>query len=138
MSKSVTPNLRKFARRLLSYELENGKSADAKDSAAFHVCEKLRGPLGKFLGLGGFRALLFRAQALASKEVPWLHAIEIKPDGSLEGLDELEGKFKASVVAEGEIILVAELLGLLITFIGAHLTLRLVQEIWPELDDLIF
>ena len=33
---------------------------------------------------------------------------------------------------EGGAILIAQLLGLLLTFIGEGITLRLVQDVWPE------
>lgn len=138
MSNSATPKLKQLARRLLAYEAAASKPADAQNSTAFHVCEKLRGPLGKLLGGGGFRALLSRAQALAGKEVPWLLALKLKADGSIEELDELEGKLKARVVAEGEVVLVAQLIGLLATFIGTELTQRFLNEIWPEMEDLTF
>ncbi len=134
----ATSKLKQFARRLLSLEMESSKPADVKNSAAFHVCEKLRVPLAKFMGTGGFRALLSRALALAGAEVLWLRTLQIKADGSFEGLDELEEKFKANAVAEGEVVLVARLLELLITFIGPELTLRVVRDIWPETDDLNF
>ena len=136
MSKSATPKLKQLARRLLAYELESGKPADAKDSAAFHVCEKLRVSLGKLMGQGGFCSLLSRALMLAGAEVVWLHSLELKGDGTLEGLDELEAKFGSRAVAEGEVVLVAELLGLLVTFVGPDLTLWLLHDGWPELGDL--
>jgi hypothetical protein len=138
MPSAASPKLKQLARRLLEYEASSSKPADAQNSTAFHVCEKLREPLGKLLGCGGFRALLSRAQALAGKEVPWLLALTLKADGAIDGLDELEGKFKARVVAEGEVVLVAQLLGLLATFIGAELTQRFLNEIWPEMQDLTF
>lgn len=138
MSKSASPKLKQLARRLLEHEASSSKPADAQNSTAFHVCEKLRTPLSKFLGGAGFRALLSRAQALAGKEVPWLLALTLKADGSIDGLDELEGTFKSRVVAEGEIVLVAQLLGLLATFIGAELTQRFLNEIWPDIKDLTF
>lgn len=131
-------HLKEFVRRLLAYEAVSGRLAEAKDSAAFRVCEKLRGPLGRLMGVGGFRSLLSRALALASAEVPWLHALRIKTDGSLEGLDELEAKFDSHAVAEGEVVLLSRLLGLLVTFIGSALTLRLLRDIWPMMDDLNF
>jgi len=137
MSNSATLKPKEFARRLLAYEAGSGKPADAKVSPAFRVCEKLRGPLGKLLGVGGFRSLLSRALALAGAEVPWLRALHIKADGSLEGLDELEAKLDSRAVAEGEVVLAAQLLGLLVTFIGAALTQRLLQDIWPTMDDRI-
>ena len=35
-------------------------------------------------------------------------------------------------IAEGEAVLVAQLIGLLVTFIGEALTLHLLHEAWPE------
>jgi hypothetical protein len=51
-------------------------------------------------------------------------------NGSLEGLD--EAQLSAAEIAEGEAVLVAQLIGLLVTFIGATLTLQLLQQAWPE------
>lgn len=104
----------------------------AQDSSAFRVCEKLRGPLGKLLGVAGFRSLLSRAQALAATEVPWLTKIEITSDGSWDDLNGLKAKIGAEALAEGEIFLVGQLLGLLVIFIGPALTLQLVHDIWPK------
>ncbi|MBA2585380.1 MAG: hypothetical protein H0U99_02730 [Chthoniobacterales bacterium] len=132
MSDSATPVPKEFARLLLAYEVASDKPADAKDSVAFRVCEKLRGPLGKLMGVDGFRSLLSRALALACGEVPWLCSLEIKADGSLVGLDELEAKRDSRAVAEGEAILAGQLLGLLVIFIGPALTLRLLHDIWPS------
>ncbi|MEO6788278.1 MAG: hypothetical protein ABI318_19315 [Chthoniobacteraceae bacterium] len=135
---STAPNLKQFARRLLVCEAATTQPADVKDSAAFRACEKLRGPLGKLMGIGGFRSLFSRALVLACTEVPWLVALQIKADGSLEGFHEAEVKLDWSATSEGEIVLVSQLLGLLVTFIGAALTVRLLHDIWPELDDLNF
>lgn len=121
-----------FARRLLAYEVVSDDPSVAQDSAAFRVCEKLRGPLGKLLGVDGFRSLLLRAKALAGAEVPWLAKLEIKADGSWEDLSGLEPKLDAAAIAEGEVYLVGQLLGLLVIFIGPALTLQLIQDIWPK------
>lgn len=133
-----TPRLKEFARLLLAREAESGGPAETNDSPGFRVCERLRQPLGRLLGNGGFRALLSRAQALAGAEVNWLRDLRIKADGSLEGLEEAEAKLDSRAVAEGEIVLVSQLLGLLITFIGPALTLRMLHDIWPKMEDLVF
>ncbi|MDB6015663.1 MAG: hypothetical protein JWR19_152 [Pedosphaera sp.] len=138
MSNSATPKLKEFARRLLVYEAATGTSAGGGESAAFRVCEKMREPLGKLMGVGGFRMLLSRALTLAGAEIPWLRELQVKADGALGGLDKCEAKLDARATAAGEIVLVAYLLGLLTTFIGPALTLRLLQDIWPKLDDLNF
>jgi hypothetical protein len=48
----------------------------------------------------------------------------------LEGLD--DAQLSDAEIAEGEAVLVAQLIKLLVTFIGATLTLQLLQQAWPE------
>jgi len=131
MSDRPSPELKAFARQLLAYEA-TANPADAKDAAAFRAFEKLRGPLGKLIGVIGFRSLLSRALVLASDEVPWLRGMQIKADGSLEASNELQAKLDQGEFARGEAALVAQLIGLLVTFIGEALMLVLVQEVWPK------
>jgi hypothetical protein len=57
--------------------------------------------------------------------------VQFGADGSLKGLDEL-GPQGDNDRFGGEAILIAQLLGLLLTFIGEGVTLRLVQDVWPE------
>ena len=69
---------------------------------------------------------------MAGTEVPWLRAVHVKADGSLEGLDELEANVDAQEVAEGEVVIIGHLFKLLATFIGPALTLQLLQDTWPN------
>jgi hypothetical protein len=85
------------------------------------------------MGNVGFRALLSRALALANAEVPWLVAVHVNADGSFEGLDKLGAQVDPDEIFEGCVVLLAQLLGLLVAFIGEELTLRLVLEVWPKL-----
>jgi hypothetical protein len=133
MPDSATPKLKQLARRLLAGEAP-AKRASANQSAILRLEEKLRQPLGQLLGIGGFRALISRALALAGEEVPWLRALHIKADGTVEGLAELEANLDDAEIAAGEIALLARLLELLITFIGPALTLRFIQHAAPKLD----
>jgi len=107
---------------------------------ALLVDEKLGPYLTTLMGTAGFRALLSRALVLASEEVRWLSAVHVRADGSLEGLEELETQVDPELLAEGRVILVAQLLGLLVAFIGENLTLRLVREAWLKVpvNDLNF
>lgn len=132
MPNSATPRLKVFARRLVVHETAATKSAGAQKSAAFRVCEKLRQPLSRLAGVAGFRSLLSRALALTNDEARWMKAIQVKADGSLEGLEEAQAQLSETEIAEGEVVLIAQLIGLLVTFIGEELTLRLVQESWPD------
>lgn len=130
----ATPQMRKLAKRLLAYETLRRKSAEAKNPVAFYVLDRLRPVLGTLMGKGGFRALLLRALALANAEVGWLRDVEVTGDGDLAGLAELQAKLGAAEFLKARIILVAELLGLLVAFIGPSLTSRLLLEIWPKLS----
>jgi hypothetical protein len=130
MSNHVKPACEEFVGQLLAYETAH-KSGDSR-SAVFHVCEKLRQSLGKLLGVGGFRALLSRALALAGAQVPWLRAVHIKADGSLEGMDALEAKLEPGEITQGHVAILAQVFALLVTFIGPSLTLELIQDAWPK------
>jgi hypothetical protein len=126
------PVSRQLARRLLTYEVAAGKNSEPTESAAFRVCEKLRQPLCSLAGVAGFRSLLSRALALARAEAPSLSTVQVGADGSLKGLDELGPQKDKDMSKEGGAILIAQLLGLLLTFIGEGITIRLVQDVWPE------
>ena len=107
----TTPELKSVAERLLGYETAAGKSAAEHGTAALRVCEKFRHLLSTLLGPAGFRALLARAVTLAKAEAPELRPLQVKADGSLEGLSTDNG-----AVPKGEVILVAQLVGLLVVF----------------------
>lgn len=85
------------------------------------------------MGNGGFRALLTRALALARAEVPWLHATHVNPNGILDGTDKLGTSVGPSQFVEGASVVLAHFLGLLVSFIGAALTLEMVRDVWPEI-----
>jgi hypothetical protein len=97
------------------------------------VTDRLRPHLATLMGIGGFRALLARALVLASAEVSWLRAVQVNADGTLEGLAAPHARLEPAQFREGRVVLLAQLLGLLVAFIGPSLTSRLVGEIWPQL-----
>ena len=130
----ATPAMRAWAQCLIAHE----SAADHSDHEmemppVFFVFGKLRPHLGLLIGRSGFNTLTARALALAIGEVACLQHIEIARDGSFKGLDELERRFGQTVAAEGAVVLLARLLGLLVTFIGHHLTARVMRDVWPEL-----
>jgi hypothetical protein len=126
------PESRHLAQRLLDYEAVAGKNSGPTESAAFRVFAKLRRPLITLAGVAGFRSLLSRALTLARTEAPSLSAVQVAADGSLKGLDELASQADKEQARNEGAILIAQLIGLLLTFIGEGLTLRLVQDEWPE------
>jgi hypothetical protein len=125
--------MRDFAERLIAYETRENRSSETNTPAACLVGEKLRPHLATLMGNVGFRALLSRALALANAEVPWLRAVHVNADGSFEGLDVLGAQVDSDEIFEGCVVLLGQLLGLLVAFIGEDLTLRLVREVWPKL-----
>ena len=96
------------------------------------VVGELRLSLIKLAGVDGFRSLLSRALTLARAEVPSLNMVRVGADGSLEGFDGTEESEEAGAATQAGTVLVAHLLELLVTFIGAPLTLRLVHDKWPD------
>lgn len=132
MSNSAPQELKAFARQLQACEAALDNPKGSGDSGFFRACERLRGPLGKVVGVSGFRALLSRALALAGEDAPMLRALHIRADGSLESL---ETDVDPRAAAAAEVVLMAQITGLLVTFIGSALTLQLLRDIWPTIPD---
>ncbi len=132
--------MRKFAKRLIDHEALQVKRSETTEPQAFLVMNKLRPYLSTLMGDGGFRALLSRALALAGAEVSWLQAVHVQSDGTLERVKEVQNKLTPEEFGEGRVVLLAQLLGLMSSFIGETLTLLLVREVWPKiaLNDLDF
>ncbi|MEK6280375.1 MAG: hypothetical protein AABN95_08485 [Acidobacteriota bacterium] len=129
--------MRELSRRLLA---ANHTAADNHVHEAEVVSEKLRIPLTRFAGAEGFASLLRRALVLASAEVPSLQSVKVGQEGRLEGFDQLaDDAGTATEGSEAAVAITTHLLGLLGTFIGERLTLKLVREAWPDtsLDEYI-
>lgn len=130
----AAPRLKMLSRQLLAYESNLGKDGDENEPAVFGVCNKLRGPLRALAGEGGFQSILSRALALAGSEVGWLKSVKVTPNGYLNGLGRAEANLTIRQVLQGETVLIAQLLGILTTFIGESVTLMLLQGAWPEIE----
>ena len=129
---TASPEIQDLARRLLAFEVAHDNSSDARVDVAVQVIEELRMHLIKLTGVDGFRSLLSRALTLAKTEVPSLNMIQVAADGSVKGFDGIEQSQEAGPAGQAGIVLVAHLLELLVTFIGAPLTLRLLRDTWPD------
>jgi hypothetical protein len=123
----TSPKIQNLAQRILSVEgtAEMESPSDSEISVAFYACEKLRRSLSILAGTAGFRSLLLRALTLAKRQAPVLAAVQVKDDGSLEGL--------SGEARQAGTTLIAHLINLLVAFIGETLTLRLLRDIWPDL-----
>ena len=130
---TAAPGMRDLAHRLLVYEADAGKASEQLESATLRVYEKLRHCLGEFVGVAGFQSLASRALTLSRPEVPSLSAARVAADGSLQDLGDIKTQFDMGKdsATDGEIILIARLLGLLRLFLGEALTLSLLRSTWP-------
>jgi hypothetical protein len=123
---------RELARQLLAYEAAAEETSVTKGSTALRAHEKLRRVLCALAGIAGYRSLASRALTLAEMKAPNLRVMQVTADGSLQVHSEAESESDKGLAGEDQIILLAELLGLLHGFIGEELTLRLLREGWPN------
>jgi hypothetical protein len=123
-----SPEIRELAQRLVAYEAAGEGPGGTDLPAEFRVVEKLRRPLSRLAGVAGFRILLVRALTLATAQVPGLIAAQVKPDGSLDGFSDSGNRTQTPGAG---VMLIAELLGLLVVFVGDAFTLSLVLDVWP-------
>ena len=124
--------MRDLAQRLIRYETRANRSSATNSPLSFPVCAKLRPPLVTLLGNAGYHALVSRALALAKTEAAWLGTVRVQADGSLQASEDFRASVGPAGILEGRIVLLAQLLGLLVAFIGPNLAVRLVSEIWPK------
>ncbi|GGE22776.1 hypothetical protein GCM10011529_31730 [Polymorphobacter glacialis] len=127
MSRAV-PNFRIYAESLIDGEISRNVSSKSDPAVVFVVIKKLSPQFVSLMGAAGFRALVSRALALASKEVDWLGELHVGNDSSFEGMNELRAQPNPKEIADGGIVLLARLLGLLMTLIGEDLTLQLLRN----------
>ena len=125
---------RDWARSLVASEADASTTSLHTEPATVRVYEKLRRQLGAPVGLDGFHALASRALALAKSESPRLSAVQVTANGGLRGLGEVESQTDTDEDGEAGIILIAQLLGLFLTFLGEVTTLRLIEDLRLQVD----
>jgi hypothetical protein len=131
MSQTTFP-MRELARQVLARVPRRGMPAADERLPTFHAIVRLRPQLAVLVGNGGMRALLLRALVLAGDEIPWLRTVRVDASASLVGLDLQQAQLSPKDFLEGKVLLLAQVFSLMETFIGEAMTLRLVQEAWPE------
>src|SRR3984957_16730300 len=126
---------RDLARSLVSSEADAGTTALQTEPATVRVYERLRRQLGASVGVDGFQALASRALALAKSESPQLSAVQLTANGGLCGLGEADSQTDPDGDGESGIILIAQLLGMFLAFLGEATTLRLIEDLRLQVDD---
>ena len=125
---------RELARSLVASEADAAASSLHTEPATVRVYERLRRQLGAPVGVDGFQALASRALALARSESPRLNTVQVTANGGLRGLAEVESQTDPDEDGEAGIILIAQLLGMFLTFLGEATTLRLIEDLRLQAD----
>jgi len=125
---------RDLARSLVACEADASAAVLETEPATVRVYERLRRQLGAAVGVDGFQALASRALALARSESPRLQAVQLAANGALRGLGEIESQTDADEDGEAGIVLIAQLLGLFLAFLGEATTLRLIEDLRLQVD----
>jgi hypothetical protein len=120
---------RDLARSLVASEADASTASLHTEPATVRVYERLRRQLGAPVGVEGFQALASRALTLAKSESPRLSTVQITTNGVLRGLGGVESEMKADEAGEAGIMLIAQLLGLFLSFLGEATTLRLIEDL---------
>lgn len=131
---TATPAHQELARWILASEMGDRQEPTAVAEAAELACQKLSQRLARLVTVAGGQALLARALHLARPDFPFLEGVRpgSSPESCLEGLREHVQRVEPARAREGLALVLASLLGLLATFIGDELTLRLVRDVWPD------
>lgn len=140
---TISIEVRDLAQQLLAYEAVVDRRSKSTESVTLCAYEKLRRSLVSFAGIAAFQSIASRALVLAQAEVSSLCAVRVAADGALQGWSDMQpigtDKDQAGSQRDGEdppgeagSILIARILGLLLTFLGEALTLSLLRDAWPD------
>jgi hypothetical protein len=125
---------RELARTLVASEAGADTNSLQTEPATVRVYERLRRQLSASVGADGFQSLASRALALARSESPRLKTVQVMANGGLRGLDEVESETNQDEDGEAGTTLIAQLLGLFLTFLGEATTLRLIEDLRLQVD----
>jgi hypothetical protein len=135
MRRSIT-QIQDLANRLFAAEaLRHGQGQPIGASETMErVCQRLQQRLKLLIGAGGLYALFARALYLAKVEHPWLDMVEMEQDSDccLKGLREAAEQQDSDEAIKGFAAITANIIWLLVTFIGEDIILGLMYEAWPE------
>jgi hypothetical protein len=126
--------LRQFALKVLAQHTGPAAGAAAVAAAARRAYDDLARVSAPLIGQVGVDALTGRALHLAQREYPWLVPVG-EPEQAEGPFAQVIGCLERqdpAVATEAAGAVFATFTGLLITFIGEHLTAGLLRKAWPE------
>src|SRR5438445_13278541 len=116
--KRATMAVHDLARRLMAQEHRGSELPESRIRSGPQVCEKLGGYLEKPVGVSGAHYLVSRAIVLATEDAHWLREVKVNSAGLLDGFIEGAEMQDDEEAEKGSEDILAEMLGLIITFIG--------------------
>jgi hypothetical protein len=125
---------RDLASSLVAREAGASTTSLHTEPATVRVYDRLRRQFSAPVGADAFQVLASRALALARSESRRLSAVQITANGGLSGLGEIESQTDTDVDGEVGVMLIAQLLGLFVTFLGEATTLRLIEELRLQVE----
>ena len=131
---AVMPAQRDLALWLLGEEMGDGPESEALLDAAERACQKLCRRLARLVTVAGYQALLARALHLARREFSFLDGVRAgaTEDACFDGLRAKAEGIDPAMLRAALTTVLANVIGLLTTFIGEDLALRLVRDVWPD------
>ena len=124
-----------LARQLLAHEEAIGRTREEASTAGGRVYDKLNTHLAPLIGAMGVQALLARSVRLAARpELASLGEVSVLR-GSPKLRDWLETQ-DTRAVAESVAVVFGTFFSLLGKFIGERLTLQILRNAWPTLEEL--
>jgi hypothetical protein len=128
------PSVRHFARRLLPSDGTQPHDGDAV-RAFQHGCRSLHTTLAPLITSAAFEALVWRALHMARREFPVLDGVKFDAaQCSFGPVPEPFPEEKSHLAGDALGLVLANLLWLLVTLLGTHLTVRAVTAAWPEVS----
>jgi len=125
---------RDLARSLVAREADTSTTSLQIEPATVRVYDRLRRQFSAPVGVDGFQVLASRALALAKSESRRLSTVQITANGGLRGLGEVESQTDTDEDGEVGITLIAQLLGLFVSFLGEATTLRLIEDLRLQVE----
>jgi hypothetical protein len=125
---------RDLASSLVAREAGASTTSLHTEPATVRVYDRLRRQFSAPVGADAFQVLASRALALARSESRRLSVVQITANGSLSGLGEIESQTDTDKDGEVGVMLIAQLLGLFVTFLGEATTLRLIEELRLQVE----
>ena len=125
---------RDLARSLVAREADTSTTSLHTEPATVRVYERLRRQFSAPVGVDAFQVLASRALTLAKSQSRRLSAVQITANGGSRGLGEVESETDTDEDGEIGIILIAQLLGLFVSFLGEATTLRLIEDLRLQVE----